>query len=252
MGKTMFLKWCLLLFSFFAFNQSLLAIDLNKTIFQQNFTGTHNSFASKAYGWGIRNHRKSVYEQLKMGARGLMLDIHLDKGEVKFCHVTCRLTRSLMRIGRPLPGVQGILEEIKRFLSENPKEIVILRLEDYVKNKKFQEALFKAGLKNLLLKRSDSNLLTKPIREMVSLGKRLIVFSDSRSWEYILSTWNWFSENHWKPRKNKKCKLIRGGALRGQKILSINAFKKRKRSKLIQECHKINKRQTSFVWVDFI
>lgn len=234
------------------FSQNSFALDLNKTFSQQNFIGTHNSFASKSYSWGIRNQRKSVYEQLKSGARGLMLDIHLDEGQVKFCHNSCKLTRMLLRVGRPVPEVYGILGEIKRFLIENPSEIILIRLEDYVGNRKFQEALFKAGLKNLLLKTSESKLLNRPLREMVSQGKRLIVFSDARSWEYILPTWEWFSENHWARRKSKGCRIKRGGPLNDNKILSINAFKRIGRRRVVKECLSKHKRRNSIVWLNFI
>ena len=127
----------------------------------------------------------------------------------------------------------------------------MIRLEDYVSNRKFQEALFKAKLDKIILKRSESHLLSLPLKEMVKLGKRPIIFSDNRSWEYIHYSWKYWSQNHWTGRKFGKCELIRGIPLGKKKILSMNSFHKGFiRSRKIK-CKQKHQRVPNFSWGDF-
>lgn len=55
-------------------------IDLDTPIADTSLVGAHNSFNSEAYSSGVRyldpNQRDSTFNQLRMGARAIELDVH--------------------------------------------------------------------------------------------------------------------------------------------------------------------------------
>lgn len=107
-------------------------IDLNTPFNRATFIGTHNSANSKSYAikfirYVDPNQTLSVYDQLELGVRSLEFDVHWTMGrhlqkDILLCHA---LENHLGCSLYDRPVVEG-LQELQKWLSENPKEIVIL------------------------------------------------------------------------------------------------------------------------------
>ena len=109
-----------------------------------NIQGTHNSYNSEAYrdfdSYIDPQQKKSLYDQLRLGARFLELDVHWTtyadgwpwewRQQLLLCHGQqvngtdwgCGLTDRKLTSG---------MNEIKNWLNENPGEVIILYIEDY-------------------------------------------------------------------------------------------------------------------------
>jgi hypothetical protein len=102
--------------------------------------GAHNAFNTSADGYAIPNHLYSMTDQLQMGARALMLDVH------HVCAVappTCEIRLShaeYMGMGIHLgasPSDRHFgfgLMEIRQWLERNPGEVVLLHMEERLKD----------------------------------------------------------------------------------------------------------------------
>ena len=99
----------------------------------------HNAFNNTADGYLFPNQRYSMTDQLRMGARALMLDVH-DEYSVLFGHHA--------RLSHELPSYLdrhfgfGIIE-IKQWLDKNPDQVVILQIENVLDDHSETEAEYK-------------------------------------------------------------------------------------------------------------
>jgi PKD domain len=133
--------------------------------------GTHNSFNTVSDGhvpittgvpvWAIGNivdapnQFYSMTDQMNTGARALAIDLHYVDGNARLCHTGGAAAAGVVCIyPQPLPPVfpgmryyaNGI-KEIRNWLRNNPDQIIILDLENYVgcESGCFGDALFGTG-----------------------------------------------------------------------------------------------------------
>ena len=119
-------------------------LDRYSPMIDNNIQGTHNSYNSEAYrdidSYIDPQQKVSIYDQLRLGARFLELDVHWTtyadgwpwnwRQQLLLCHGTqsngtdwgCGLTDRKLTKG---------MDEIKNWLNENPNEVLILYIEDY-------------------------------------------------------------------------------------------------------------------------
>lgn len=99
---------------------------------------THNSFNAGVYAPNVSNldpnQRYSIFDQLRMGIRGIELDVHPEGGQVVLCHgepvdLGVAVVHAGCSIDRPLSSG---LQEIRDFLDApgNEREVVLLYLEN--------------------------------------------------------------------------------------------------------------------------
>ncbi|EDO36715.1 predicted protein [Nematostella vectensis] len=141
------------------------------------FLVTHNAYSSgPRYAVWARNQRYSVRQQLLDGVRGLMLDIYPGWGEaeVTLCHETCFWG-----------GATDLLDTlivVRKFLENNPREVITIIFEDYLRNPTILKHVFdKAGVSRHVLDSSEWGNVYKnwpTLHEMRRLG-RLVVFNNN-------------------------------------------------------------------------
>jgi hypothetical protein len=200
--------------------------------------GSHNSFNTQSDGHFLNgpNHFYSMSDALRAGARLLTLDLHFlpeGEGPARVCHggdVRLLAFLGIEPLAGPgalcnIPGNPGIdgnpgmryyangIKEIRNWLRDNPNEIVIIGLEDYV----FDQGGTSAAVRDPLTTYFGSMLFNPPLqtrpgfdrarwptrRELLANGgPRVIVFDDGGapglfSQSTALGTFNdgWFAEN---------------------------------------------------------
>jgi hypothetical protein len=107
---------------------------------------THNSFANSAEGWVYKNQYLSFEAQYAFGVRSFMLDVYwyspiLGPKYIVLCHEinanlaaslsSCPATRAA-RLGSSPQSLESYFVQIKKWLDENPDEIITLHLESYL------------------------------------------------------------------------------------------------------------------------
>ncbi|XP_020614887.1 PI-PLC X domain-containing protein At5g67130-like [Orbicella faveolata] len=182
--------------------------DYDRPFNKVAFLVTHNSFSnSPNFAVWARNQRFSVSQQLKDGARGLMLDIYPGWGaaEVRLCHASCFWSGS--------SNLLDTLIEIRKFLESNRHEVITIIFEDYLKNPTILKRVFDQARISpyVLLKDSygDGFHDWPTLRDMRRLG-RLVVFNNNglSGFPYTESNmWHYVRENRYgSPGQNvKKC-----------------------------------------------
>ena len=170
------------------------------------YVTTHNAMANKADGFIGPNQNEDIPTQLADGVRGLMLDIHVDEGEVVLCHGYCSLGRVLL--------VDG-LGQIRDFLEANPREVVTILFETYVSNDDTGAAFVEAGLEDML----HAQIAGEPwpaLEEMIDSGRRLVVFTDhqSETYPWLHRTWDHCFDTDWAAETldDFSCDRLRGSA----------------------------------------
>ncbi|KAL0543079.1 hypothetical protein IC582_018166 [Cucumis melo] len=167
---------------------------------------THNSFARTGdksnTGTSIlvapTNQEDTVTSQLNNGVRGLMLDMYDFQNDIWLCHSfggQCLNATSFQ------PAI-NVLREIEKFLGANPKEIVTIFIEDYVKSPQGLIKVFNAsGLNKYwfplsrMPKKGDD---WPTVDDMVKQNQRLVVFSSKQlkeasdgiayQWRYVVES----------------------------------------------------------------
>ena len=186
------------------------------------FAGTHNSMSSAdERGWYFAGQRGDIRGQLDDGIRALLIDTHYgirdDQGRVRtdldregtnrqkvvdaigeeglaaaerlvgrvgfgelegksglyLCHVLCELGATPLGDG---------LTDIRKFLDENPDELVIVFVQDAVSPEETAEAFDRAGLTRY----AHTHRRDEPwpqMRELIAADERLIVMAEERGGE---------------------------------------------------------------------
>ncbi|ESK84168.1 PLC-like phosphodiesterase [Moniliophthora roreri MCA 2997] len=144
------------------------------------FFGAHNSYAFSKNPLNVgRNQVVDVPTQLKLGARLLQAQSHMDGNILKFCHTNCDIFDG--------GSVEDYFRIVKTFLDENPDEVLTLILTnpEGLSVSDVRKPIFdKSGLTPFAfvpgtdaLKASDWPTLGS----MIQSGKRLVVFMDSNA-----------------------------------------------------------------------
>jgi len=174
--------------------------------------GTHNSFNTVSDGhvpittgvpvWAIGNvvdapnHFYSMTDQMNTGARALAIDLHYVDGNARLCHtggaaaagVVCIYPQPLTPVFPGMRYYANGIKEIRNWLRNNPDQIIILDLENYVgcDNGCFGDALFGTGplheyLGDMLYPASDPGTPRDGVgiwpsrRDLLARGQRVVV-----------------------------------------------------------------------------
>lgn len=147
---------------------------------------SHNSFVSSAEGYKIHNQQHlTLSEQLVIGVRGFMLDLHYYdeiSGPIYLCHGRCQWNsvESIFQKGHDTFFTPTLfsdwLTQYKNFSDKNPNEIGFVFLESYVKSLDIISTLRAAGLYNKIY--TDSLLKPITLGEIRQKQQTLIVVSD--------------------------------------------------------------------------
>ncbi len=180
------------------------------------FAGAHNAMSSEDIpNWMFPQQERGVRSQLVDGIRALLIDTHYGRpvgGHIKTdlesehasmekyaeaigeegVAAAMRIRDRLVGLAEGPPGVYlchgfcelgatplvDMLHTVHEFLVENPSEVVLMIVEDYVEPEDLAAAFNESGLVELVYK----GAVTTPwptLREMIDNGERLIVFAES-------------------------------------------------------------------------
>jgi hypothetical protein len=187
----------------------------DRAVNEMVFPGAHNAMSNaETADWMFPHHQHGLLRQLQDGVRALLIDVHYGiptGGRVKtdLDHelggreqleraVGPEGTAAAMRIRDRLVGGQdadrGIyfchgfcelgayevtpaLRSMRQFLVQNPGEVVILVIEDYVSPQDIERAFVESGLVDFVYQGGAA--LWPTLRELIAGNQRLIVFSES-------------------------------------------------------------------------
>jgi len=175
--------------------------------------------ASDKPGWHFANQRYGISRQLDDGIRALLLDVHYGvydpmTGRVRTDlaaegsdrnKVAQQVPRSALRVADRIAGEVGVgrlngkpepylchtlcelgaepldreLEVIRRFLKDNPDQVLIVIVEDYVPPSTIERAFERAGLAGYVatLDRSEP---PPSLGTLIARGQRLVVFAEEK------------------------------------------------------------------------
>ena len=180
------------------------------------FPTTHNSMAAEEHRFVAPNHKLGIPTQLEDGIRGFMLDLHYDNGEAALCHGYCDIGRI------PLTEGFGFFAE---FLSRNPREVIVLILENYVELEDVE-----AGL-------ADSDLLPHvhshapgdewaTLGELVEREEQVIVMTDHDADEFswIIPVWEVAWETDWSNHSAEDLDCERNRGSEDNELFIMNNF----------------------------
>lgn len=161
-----------------------------RTLDQVVLPGTHNSMSAEELGWNLPNQTYGIPGQLARGARAFLIDTYygrenpadgsvetISKAEgsqtgakVYLCHASCRGGAS---------DLIEVLGQVRQFLRENRREVLIFINEDYVVPRDFASAVGESGL--------IEHVYTEPLdrwptlAEMVESDGRVLFLAQSES-----------------------------------------------------------------------
>ncbi len=101
------------------------------------FPMTHNAMSNAEDGWLAPNQNRSIDRQLADGVRGFMLDVHPLDDEAFLCHGSCDLGSERLADG---------MGRFRRFLDENPDEVLVFVLQSDVDPGWIAAAFDQAGM----------------------------------------------------------------------------------------------------------
>lgn len=181
------------------------------------FPSAHNANSSHEQGYLFPNQGPRMRRQLDDGIRALMLDLHKDNGELLFCHGPCAL------------GSQDLVEglaEIRRFLDENPNEVLAFLMEvARMTPEEIAAAFDEACLSRYCLPRQPADAWPT-LQQMIDSGKRVVVLTDDDTGgvPWLLPMWDLMWDNDWSSQvpEDFDCACNRGKV--SQPLFNLNQF----------------------------
>lgn len=155
---------------------------------QVAYLGAHNAHANLEEGFLYSQQLWSLDKQLKNGVRHLLIDLWKGKegsgkGKILLCHDDCeKVSRTLRAGNKNHVTFKRYLEQIKDFLTKNPREILSLDLERYVPNDEVLKDIESIpGLYKYVLTPADYDPHKygekwPTLDWLIAKGKRLIIF----------------------------------------------------------------------------
>lgn len=151
------------------------------------YAGSHNAAITSADNWNYSQQKWPVIKQLELGVRFLELDIAKNaKGRIKICHgESWSLVDPQRLMGGDYKNCSDQLREIVQWLHNNPKEILIIKLDnarDKTQRMNDVDALFKEDpmladmtfTPAILERMGDSDKGWPTQRELVGINKRIV------------------------------------------------------------------------------
>lgn len=133
---------------------------------QVTFPTTHASMADSAAFWDYPAQGADIRAQLDNSIRGLMLEVHEDRGTLMLCASSCTEGRT---------PFAAELAQVAGFLADNPREIVTLLIDNRVPALDVAQALAAADLERSLYT-DDPSGGWPTLGQMVDADMRLVVF----------------------------------------------------------------------------
>ena len=142
---------------------------------------THNAMSSVADGFSLPtpNQGPGLAVQLEDGVRCMMLDTYEFDGELVLCHGLCGPWG--------MRSLNDGLTEIRRWLDENPTEVVTFILEPYIDEAQTLQALGDAGLVQYIFTHPGLGKPWPTLGEMIDANTRLVVFTGTGD---VNGTWH--------------------------------------------------------------
>jgi len=154
--------------------QTELALAQHLPLSQQQWLGAHNAYNSKGI---FKNQSWTLSQQLDAGVRVLELDLHrrLLSSKVRVCHGAGAYDCLLNPFGAR--DYQQILTEVKTWSDQHPDQLLILELENHVKNQKSVEEPILNTFHNLLYRAAErkAGWQQETPAQIIARGKRVIV-----------------------------------------------------------------------------
>lgn len=163
----------------------------SKTLDRVVLAGTHNSMGAEELGWSAPNQTWSIPSQLQRGVRAFLIDTYYGRpvqsngttvvedvgrtegsetgAPVYLCHYRCTLGASLL---------EDVLAEVRQFLEDNPREVLVFVNEDYVTGGDFAEAVEDSGLIDFTYRRPLTGSWPT-LAEMIGSGDRVLFLAQS-------------------------------------------------------------------------
>lgn len=177
----------------------------------------HNAHSSLKYGYKIDPQQDlTITDLLKYGIRGFNMDTYLDGKEIVLMHGG-KTWNPVLKLGGKPDKFKDRLAEIIEFMKDNPKVVVTLFFEDYVKKEaaKFDEII--KQYEQFIFTPQDyqeKKFQWPTLGWMRSTNKRLVIFKDTRDEsKYIFGNeWNYHIENMFSETEIKGVTKERGSS----------------------------------------
>ena len=182
---------------------------------QGYYLTAHNAFATTKQGYTFAQQSLSILDQLRYGARGLMLDTYEKDGKVVLVHGGFDVDKWIHPGKGPRPLVD-LLKEIDLFLKSNPQAIISIFLENYVKSGQLLTDAFK-DLNQYLFTPSNFNAQGgrwPSLEWMRKNNKRIIVFCPNGLSVNFFDEWRYHIENQFSTVDIKGASAERGSSRR--------------------------------------
>ena len=183
---------------------------------QVAYATTHNAMSSADQQWFQPNQQHPIRRQLEDGVRALMVDTHYGGDQVLLCHGLCATGST------PLADALAV---IRRFLHDNPREVVTLLVEDHVSAADTAAVFGRAGLLGTVTTHRPG-APWPTLREMIASGERLVVFAEkgggSPAWYHDLWEQAWETPYSFGGAGDFSCAKNRGTA--GAPLFVLNHF----------------------------
>jgi hypothetical protein len=131
-----------------------------------SFPVAHAAMANTASFWDFPAQRKPLRTQLDDSIRGLMLEVHLEDGELSLCFHDCAEGRG---------DLLSELRHVREFLDDNPREVVTLLVDNRAPAEEFAAVAAAAGLDAYLFS-AEVTAGWPTLGELVEDGTRLVIF----------------------------------------------------------------------------
>jgi hypothetical protein len=173
------------------------SIDLcDRPLDKVAFAATHNSMsAADQPGWRFTQQERGISAQLDAGIRGLLIDMYygtrtprgiqnipLNKvgreglpaagRNVYLCHTFCGLGAT---------RATDALRDVRDFLAEHPREVVLISIEDYVRPPDIAEVFEESGLAKLVWQGPLRRDRLPTLREMLDAHQPVVAMTEHRT-----------------------------------------------------------------------
>lgn len=150
--------------------------------------GGHNAYSSlhQGFGYDQSNHKYSVTDQLRMGARVLEIDPHWSTEKPRVCHFgdtdQCFSYSRLMA---------SLLDEVGNWLQANPDEVIFLKFDDHMGSHVDDfVTLVQHYLGNKVYKRASNARAWPTLAQMKAAGTQVLI--GTRNNKFSGNSWFWY------------------------------------------------------------
>jgi len=155
--------------------------------------GSHNSMSASEIGWNLPNHDIAIPEQLRRGARAMLIDTYYAEADstVPFPFKFKTLTRSQGSSANATMylchstcgfGASELIPEFRKirdFLAKHPREVMVFVNQDNVTPADFARAVEESGLIDFTYKGSTEEWPT--LKQMIDSNQRVVFLAEQQA-----------------------------------------------------------------------